>query len=202
MGTFRETRSFGFAGHLMDSPPPIPPTCHAVYEQNRQRIYALAFWLTDNEPAAEDLMIRTFCRGFRTSSAPAPEDLDCALIAEARISVPLGVLTLDCEPSEKVPSLRRNVLRIDLERALMQLPHTEKIIFVMHDVENYDHDRIARIMGLTQDQSRCGLHQARLRLRQLLSPAESMAADSRSAWRSEIPRIPQRVPKAVLGQNG
>jgi DNA-directed RNA polymerase specialized sigma24 family protein len=62
--------------------------------------------------------------------------------------VPLGVFMLDCEPGEKVRSLRRNVLRIDLERAVMQLPHPERLIFVMHDVENYDHDRIARIMSV------------------------------------------------------
>jgi|HubBroStandDraft_4_1064222.scaffolds.fasta_scaffold01154_6 RNA polymerase sigma-70 factor (ECF subfamily) len=175
MSTLRETRIFGFAGYLTDFPQHTR-TGRAVYESNRHRIYALAFWLTDNEPAAEDLMIRTFCRAFR-SSVPAPEDLDCALIAEARLSLPLGVLTLDCEPCEKVRSLRRNVLRVDLERALMQLPQTERMIFVMHDVENYDHERIARIMSITQDQSRWGLYQARMRIRELLTGAELMATD-------------------------
>jgi RNA polymerase sigma factor (sigma-70 family) len=83
--------------------------------------------------------------------------------------VSLGGLTLDCEPTEKVQSVRRNVLRIDLERALMQLPYTERLIFVMHDVESYDHERIARNMSVTQNESRRGLHQARLRLRELLT---------------------------------
>jgi RNA polymerase sigma-70 factor (ECF subfamily) len=176
MDTLRETCIFGFAGYLMDFPQHTR-TGRAVYESNRHRIYALAFWLAGNEPAAEDLMIRTFCRAFRKSSVPAPEDLDCALIAEARVAVPLGVLTLDCEPSEKVRTLRRNLLRVDLERALMQLPQTERMIFVMHDVENYDHERIARIMSLTRDQSQWGLHHARMRIRELLTAAELIARD-------------------------
>jgi RNA polymerase sigma-70 factor, ECF subfamily len=49
------------------------------------------------------------------------------------------------------------------------LPATERMIFLMHDVEGYDHDRIARTIGLERDESVQGLHQARLRLRNLLA---------------------------------
>jgi DNA-directed RNA polymerase specialized sigma24 family protein len=56
-----------------------------------------------------------------------------------------------------------------LERAVVQLPPTEKMIFLMHDVESYDHARIARTLGLTDEESRVGLHQARLRMRELLA---------------------------------
>jgi len=41
-----------------------------------------------------------------------------------------------------------------LERAVIQLPDTEKMIFLMHDVEGYDHARIARLLGMTEDSSR------------------------------------------------
>jgi DNA-directed RNA polymerase specialized sigma24 family protein len=73
MSTLAETSLFGFAGRLADFPQHNTRIGRAVYEANRQRIYALAFWLTDNEPAAEDLMIRTFCRAFRTSSRLHPK---------------------------------------------------------------------------------------------------------------------------------
>jgi DNA-directed RNA polymerase specialized sigma24 family protein len=75
---------------------------------------------------------------------------------------------LDCAPSSEVRSVRYNILRVDLERALVQLPSTEKLIFIMHDVESYDHPRVARTLGLTEEQTQLGLHQARLYLRQLL----------------------------------
>ena len=38
-----------------------------------------------------------------------------------------------------------------------------------HDVEAYDHSRIARTLGVSEQESQFGLHQARLRLRQLLA---------------------------------
>ena len=49
-----------------------------------------------------------------------------------------------------------------VNRAVVQLPPTERMIFLMHDVENYDHARIAHILGLSEDESRYGLHQGRL----------------------------------------
>jgi RNA polymerase sigma-70 factor (ECF subfamily) len=144
-------------------------TYQAIFEENRHRLYALAFWMTDNELAAECLMHNTFCRAFAHTTEPSPEILDRALIAEIRESIPVGVLTLDEGVCTEVPSIRRNTLRVHLERAVVQLPATERLVFLMHDVEGYSHERIARTIGLTADESQQGLHQARLRMRKLLA---------------------------------
>lgn len=125
--------------------------------------------MTDNELAAEELMTHTFCRAFGRSGAASAEAIDRALIAELRQYMPLGTLTLECAPCHKVLSVRRNTLRVDLERAVIQLPNTEKMIFLMHDVEGYNHPRIAHLLSITEDGSRNGLHQARLRMRELLA---------------------------------
>jgi len=143
-----------------------------VYEQNRHRIYALAFWMTDNELAAEELMQSTFLRGFARSARPTPEELDRALLAELREQMPIGVMTLDEGVCSDSPSVRQNTLRVHLERALVQLPPTERMVFLLHDVEGYDHERIIRLLGISQDESRTGLHQARLRMRNLLAKME------------------------------
>ncbi len=169
MSTSQETNLFGFAGCVPEVPRRSAKAYKHTYEQNRHRIYALAFWMTDNELAAEEMMINAFSRAFAKSDAPTPEEIDCALVAEARQHMALGVLTLACALCDKVLGVRRNMLRADLERAVVQLPSTEKMIFLMHDVENYDHARIARTLGLTEDESRGGLQQARLRLRELLA---------------------------------
>lgn len=120
----------------------------------------------------EDGRSEHLLRRLRTESrpgSPTPEEIDRALIAEVRQEMPLGVLSLQCSPCDAVLSVRRHTLRINLERAVVQLPHTERMIFLMHDVESHDHARIARTLGLTEDESRSGLHQARLRMRELLS---------------------------------
>ncbi len=142
-----------------------------AFEENRHRVYALAFWMTDNEMAAEELMSAAFCRAFAFSADPTAEMIDRALITEVRELIPVGVLTLECAPATEVHSVRTNTRRADLERAVVQLPATERMIFLLHDVERYEHTRIARILGIVEDESKQGLHQARLRLRELLARA-------------------------------
>jgi len=140
-----------------------------VFEKHRHRIYSLAFWMTDNELTAEELVINTFCRAFALSSNPDAESVDRAFIAELRQLMPLGSLTLQCAPCLEVAGLRRNIKRAELERAIVQLSPTERLIFLLHDVERHDHAHIGRLLGLGPQESACGLHQARLRLRELLA---------------------------------
>jgi len=165
-----EAKRFGFAPYLpVALARPRVESCREIYQRNRHRVYSLAFWMTDNELTAEELMTRAFYRAFDRGEEPTADDIDRALISELRDRFPLGSLTLNCSPCERVLSIRCNTLRVDLERAVVQLPPTEKLMFLMHDVEDYDHDRIARLLGTTEDESRCGVHQARLRLRELLA---------------------------------
>jgi len=140
-----------------------------AYEANRHRVYALAFWMTDNEITADELMRNVFLRVFASSQEPAAEVIDRALIAELREQGPLGLLTLDCNACTEVLSVRQNLLRIDLERAVVQLPRTERLAFLVHDVECYGHARIGKLLGLSEAESKCAVHQARLRIRELVA---------------------------------
>ncbi|MBD0327235.1 MAG: RNA polymerase sigma factor, partial [Pyrinomonadaceae bacterium] len=58
--------------------------------------------------------------------------------------------------------------RIALENAIGQLPPGYRSVFVLHDVEGYEHDEIAGMMGISAGTSKSQLHKARLKLRQLL----------------------------------
>lgn len=165
----QEVKTFDFAPYLPAILTGSRQSYGDIYEQNRHRLYALAFWMTDHELAAEELMGASFCRAFSQKENPSAEEIDSALVAELREQMPLGELTLSCGPVEKVLSVRYNILRVDLERAVVQLPSTEKMIFLMHDVEGYAHQRIARALQISEDTSRLGLHQARLRMRELLA---------------------------------
>ncbi len=165
----QEVKMSGVAAYLPAILQPNVESSKAIYEQNRHRVYSLAFWMTDHELAAEELMTHAFCRAFGGSAAPSAEEIDQALVNELREYISLGTLTLNCAPCDKVMSVRTNTLRVDLERAVIELPNTEKMIFLMHDVEGYDHARIARLLSITEDGSRNGLHQARLRMRELLA---------------------------------
>lgn len=140
-----------------------------AYEAHRHRVYALAFWMTDSEMAAEEITSSVFARAFVNGSIPDSETVDRILLSEIRDLMPIGVLRLSIAARPEVASIRGNVRRVDLERAVVRLPPTERMIFLMHDVEAYDHARIARTLGVSEQESQFGLHQARLCLRQLLA---------------------------------
>ncbi len=140
-----------------------------IYNENCHRIYSLAFWITDNELAADQLTARTFLRAFAVVKVPRTEQIDEAFLAEVREATPLGALTLNRAPGPKTKSVYGNIKRVHLERAVVQLPATEKLIFLLHDVEGYEHGRIGFLLGLTEHECRFGLHQARLRIRELVS---------------------------------
>jgi RNA polymerase sigma-70 factor (ECF subfamily) len=140
-----------------------------VYESNRNRVYSFAFWMTDNEMAAEEVSASTFRRVFAHTDTPTEELIDRMLLTEVRELTPVGTLSLNCAVSTEVESIRHNVKRVHLERAVVQLPSTERFIFVMHDGEGYSHERIARTLGIAEKESQNGLHQARLRIRELVA---------------------------------
>lgn len=141
---------------------------NAIYRANCDRIYSRAFWMTDNELAAERLSANTFLRAFAQGCEDAAEQIDRAFIAEVREFQPVGQLTLKSQGAQRSQSIRGRMKRIHFERAVAQLPATEKLVFLMHDVEGYEHSRISRLLGIGDEESRVALHQARMQVRNLV----------------------------------
>lgn len=160
-----------FAGFMSEIPALMERTASlkAIYEQHQNRIYNLAFYLTDNEMLAEQLTARVFTQTFAENSTPSAEVLDKALVTELRTTTDIGTITLNEPVCEQTVNARKNVKRAVLERAVMEVPETERLIFLMHDVEGYDHSRIARTLGISTDESVRGLHQARLAVRRAVT---------------------------------
>jgi RNA polymerase sigma-70 factor (ECF subfamily) len=141
----------------------------AIYQQHKNRIYNLAFYMTDNEMLAEQLSARVFTQTFAENCTPSAEILDKALVNELRTTKDIGSITLNEPVCEQTANARKNVKRAVLERAVMEVPETERLIFLMHDVEGYDHSRIARTLGISTEESVRGLHQARLAVRRAVA---------------------------------
>jgi len=58
--------------------------------------------------------------------------------------------------------------RVNLERSIEKLPPGYRTVFVLHDVQGFEHNEIAGIMGCSVGNSKSQLHKARTRLRELL----------------------------------
>lgn len=74
-------------------------------------------------------------------------------------------------PEISVPD--RNLLhvidKVSLQQALAELPQGYRTVFVLHDIEGYEHHEIAEIVACSVGNSKSQLHRARVRLRKLLA---------------------------------
>ncbi len=140
----------------------------AIHQQHKDRVYSLAFWMTDSEITAEEISTRVFLKSFHHKDKITAEVIDQNLIAEFRELSPIGNLTLNTkiETSKQVAG---NTKRIHLERAVVELPPTERLAFLLHDVEGYDHAKVASTIGITEDESKRAVFHARNKVRELVA---------------------------------
>ncbi len=149
-----------------------------VYESHRHRVFALAFYMTGNELEAEGILTKTFIQAFSAAETPQAEHIDAVLLGELRQRFPLG----QNEPStpvvkgEVIPNLhlaRHNVRRTDLEEAIQILPPTERLMFLLRDVEGYSPAEISRLIDIPESQIQRLLFSARIRLRRELAMVQT-----------------------------
>jgi len=97
--------------------------------------------------------------------------------------------------------LSGSVDRITLTRAIKDLPAGYRTIFLLHEVDGYEHQEIAKILKCSVGNSKSQLHKAKLRIREFLAntgkPAEAMA--DVQEIRQETPERQRRVPRPALG---
>jgi len=75
---------------------------------------------------------------------------------------------LDLQPGRRA----QTDLGLDFETAIGRLPEGARQVFVLHDVEGYKHEEIARLLGVTTGTTKAQLHRARMMLRRTLNRGE------------------------------
>ncbi len=60
-------------------------------------------------------------------------------------------------------------LGMDFERAIERLPEGAKVVFILYDVEGYQHEEIGEMLGISSGTSKAQLHRARMILRKHLT---------------------------------
>jgi RNA polymerase sigma-70 factor (ECF subfamily) len=148
--------------------------------------------MVGNTAEAEDLAQEAFLQLFRKISTFRGESAFSTWLHRLAVNVVLMRLrkksatetSLDeiTEPDEEsggprrdfgAPDLRLSgsIDRVNLQRAVEQLPPGYKAVFVLHDVQGFEHNEIAGIMNCSIGNSKSQLHKARMRLRELLHEA-------------------------------
>jgi RNA polymerase sigma-70 factor (ECF subfamily) len=160
----------------------------ALYAQHKRRVFSLCLRMTGDHAQAEDFTQEAFLQLFRKIGLFRGESAFSTWLHRLAVNVVLmhfrkKVLsevsldeTLDSQqddgPKREIAT-RDNVLhgsldRITLQRVIDDLPPGYRIIFVLHDIEGYEHNEIAEMLGCSIGNSKSQLHKARMKLRTLL----------------------------------
>jgi RNA polymerase sigma-70 factor (ECF subfamily) len=160
-----------------------------LYRMHGRRVYSLCLRMVGNTAEAEDLAQEAFLQLFRKIGTFRGESAFSTWLHRLAVNVVLMRLrrktVVDTsleevtEPDEESGGPRRDfggpdlrlsgsIDRVNLQRAIDQLPQGYKTVFVLHDVQGYEHNEIAELMGCSIGNSKSQLHKARMRLRELL----------------------------------
>ena len=152
-----------------------------IYNQHAARIYTLACRMAGSPHDGEDLLQEIFLQAHRKlASFKGDSSLGTWLyrlalnhcldyVRSRRAKMGRVTDTLDAEGAmEPVAPRETPIARVDLERALQQLPEGCREAFVLHDVEGFDHKEVAKLLGIAEGTSKSQVFKARSRLRGLL----------------------------------
>jgi RNA polymerase sigma-70 factor (ECF subfamily) len=155
-----------------------------LYRTHAGRLYSLAMRMTGSPSDAEDLLQDIFLAAHRKLDSFRGEAalgtwlyrlgmnliLDHLRSRAARTGqVTDGMDDMSVLADASAHRLGSSaVARIDLERAIAQLPEGCRAAFVLHDVEGLEHQEVAEVLGIAEGTSKSQVHKARLRLRALL----------------------------------
>ena len=155
-----------------------------IYQRHHRRVYSICLRMLQNAYEAEDLTQDVFIQlyrkigSFRGDSAFTTwlhrMTVNQVLMHFRKRNVKYEKTTEEGETPDQVvtgtsdPERMRVVDKIALENAIDQLPDGYKNVFVLHDVEGFEHEEVARILGCSVGTSKSQLHKARLKLRKLL----------------------------------
>jgi RNA polymerase sigma factor (sigma-70 family) len=144
-----------------------------VYDSHRHRAFALAFYMTGNEIEAETIVTQTFIAAFSAVPEPGAQQVDSALVHELRQRFPLHERDLPATADARTHSAPhlsgRNVRRGELEEAIQTLPPSERLLFLLRDVEGYTPSAIGQLLNIPEAKVMRSLMSARIRLRQALT---------------------------------
>jgi RNA polymerase sigma-70 factor (ECF subfamily) len=164
-----------------------------LYSVHKRRVYSLCLRMLSNVAEAEDLTQEAFLQLHRKIATFRGDSAFSTWLHRLTINVVLmhlrrkglSLISLDeaLDPSPDhsptrsfgAPDLRLtgSIDRMTLEKAVENLPAGYRLIFVLHDIEGYEHNEIATLLDCSIGNSKSQLHKARMKLREALrAPAD------------------------------
>ncbi len=176
-----------------------------IFRSYSRRVFALCLRMVRNQTDAEDLTQEAFLQLFRKIHTFRGESVFSTWLYRVSANVVLmrlrkkGLMEIPLENGqEEEDSIRKEfgapdpvlsgaIDRMNLDRAIGELPPGYRNAFMLHDVEGYEHHEIAQILGCSIGNSKSQLHKARMQLRRSVPIAERYIHRHRVARHSPLP---------------
>jgi len=161
----------------------------ALFHAHKARIYSVCLRMTNNAAEAEDLTQDAFLQVFRKIATFRGDSAFSTWLHRIAVNTVLmhfrkkSLIQVSLEEpynNTDGANLRREygakdnrlagcVDRVALACAIKELPRGYRTIFLLHEVQGYDHQEIAEMLGCCAGNSKSQLHKARLRIRERLA---------------------------------
>ncbi len=160
-----------------------------LYRRHKDKVYALALRLTNNVQDAEDIVQDVFVQVYRKIGDFREEAAFTSWLYRVATNIALSALRRRKRrwgmetgqnpgpPEEGRRSETGKILKPFLEDAIAALPPRARLIFVLHDIQGFQHNEIADMLDCSEGTSKSQLHKARAQLRKNLRPRLNMIAD-------------------------
>jgi RNA polymerase sigma-70 factor (ECF subfamily) len=176
-----------------------------IYRRYHPRVFSLCLRMTKNVTQAEDLAQEVFVQLFRKINTFRGESSFSTWLHRLTVNQVLMQFRKPAVRAERAmdddsqvevavggtenPGRMSVIDRISLQEAVAQLPPGYRMVFILHDVEGYEHGQIAEILGCSIGTSKSQLHKSRMRLRQLLTKRTAAHPKSTISRRSLTRRV-------------
>ncbi len=164
-----------------------------LYALHKRRVYSLCLRMVGNVTEAEDLTQEAFLQLHRKIATFRGDSAFSTWLHRLTVNVVLmhlrrkglNLVSLDeaMDPSPESGPMRSfgtqdlqltgSIDRMALEKAIADLPAGYRLIFMLHDIDGYEHNEIATMLDCSIGNSKSQLHKARMKLREALSVRHS-----------------------------
>jgi RNA polymerase sigma-70 factor (ECF subfamily) len=156
-----------------------------LYRQYSRRVYSLCLRILGNPADAEDITQEVFLQVYRKLKTFRGDSAFTTWLHRLTVNAALMHLRKSIVKHEQaeaddhikgITDARAKdeggsplIDRIAIERAVKELPPGYRTVFTLHDIEGYEHEEIARMLGISVGTTKSQLHKARMKLRRALS---------------------------------
>jgi RNA polymerase sigma-70 factor (ECF subfamily) len=156
-----------------------------IYRDQAGRLYNLLFRMAASRDEADDLLQEVFLLAHRKMASYRGDSslgtwlyrlavnhcLDFLRGRQARMTKATDSLDDEdaSEPAAMLPTIPSAITHIDLDRAIARLPDGCRTAFILHDVEGFEHNEVASLLGISEGTSKSQVHKARMKLRGMLT---------------------------------